>query len=777
MADLPNGTTIGGQKIIHKGIANKHRHNASDIDGLNTLATGEQGSGGGIDADVLSGNTYADLSNEFLLVQNDSISELILANHPTQNNQAVSRLYLQDSIPQNMKSGSFYGITSIGDQSQETYDYTVLDSYNIRFSSTECLVNGSKYIVPQTTIDIRDVNTNFENKDFYAYLLVDSGSATIVIQEQLDVNTDSMIFVGELETDSTGIESFTPISGIERVGIERYMLSMIPKEYSIPVSDDTGKINNGWIFGSRGETIISLTGQTEINSGENHSYTITNYNSFSTYEIVNIPVGLSASFVNEETIEISFPNIIPTQENYEIIITKDGYENSFNITGIADPSVTISGPTEINSGGSNYQYIIGNYNPSYSYTVTSTHGTVSRNDDIITLITPTTLESDVTATIEVTREGSNDSINIDILATPPFEIDGPNEVWQSGSFNYTLNPYVNTSTYNISTSDPNVTTSFSNGIITVNVPAGTTEEYTFDLTVSSPEEGNVTRTLTVMGDPDPYDITLSGEYGINLYEAIGSPAPALNYTINLTGTVYGIYEAFFGGSYNYAIRTGTFPSGSTLTLNINNIDLYGKGGDGGGVNTVDGSPGGDGLIIQTPTTLTISSSTIRAGSGGGGQATRYYTNIGSGGKSQSTTVISKGAGGGGGTWSTDSLVTASVGNVSSTDPVSATNSNGTAGGTAVNDETGPNGENHGTFYHYGGAGGNSGGTPGAPSSGSSGFVDNTFTYSEGNAGSGSSTIYEGYLGVGGAAGLAIRGNGNVTEFNDNGNVFVGSIQL
>ena len=127
MADLPNGTTIGGQKIIHKGIANKHRHNASDIDGLNTLATGEQGSGGGIDADVLSGNTYADLSNEFLLVQNDSISELILANHPTQNNQAVSRLYLQDSIPQNMKSGSFYGITSIGDQSQETYDYTVLD--------------------------------------------------------------------------------------------------------------------------------------------------------------------------------------------------------------------------------------------------------------------------------------------------------------------------------------------------------------------------------------------------------------------------------------------------------------------------------------------------------------------------------------------------------------------------------------------------------------------------------------------------------------------------
>ena len=66
MADLPNGTTIGGKKIIHKGIANNHRHSASDIDGLNTLATGSQGDGGGIDANVLSGNTYGDLSNEFL---------------------------------------------------------------------------------------------------------------------------------------------------------------------------------------------------------------------------------------------------------------------------------------------------------------------------------------------------------------------------------------------------------------------------------------------------------------------------------------------------------------------------------------------------------------------------------------------------------------------------------------------------------------------------------------------------------------------------------------
>ena len=277
MADLPNGTTIGGKKIIHKGIANNHRHNASDIDGLNTLATGSQGDGGGIDADVLSGNTYGDLSNEFLQVENDSISELILANHPTQNNNAVSRLYMQNSIPQNLRSGEFYGITSIGDQSTSTYDYSILDSYNIRFIEMDCLINGFKFTIPTTTIDIRDVNANFENKEFYTYIESSTNSAAIIIQEEYELNQDNKIFIGTLESNAASIESFSPITGFERVGIGRYMLSNTPKEYAIPVSDSSGKIDNSWIYGARGETLISLNGPTEISSGNTYTYSITNY--------------------------------------------------------------------------------------------------------------------------------------------------------------------------------------------------------------------------------------------------------------------------------------------------------------------------------------------------------------------------------------------------------------------------------------------------------------------------------------------------------------------
>ena len=788
MADLPNGTTIGGKKIIHKGIANNHRHNASDIDGLNTLATGSQGDGGGIDADVLSGNTYGDLSNEFLQVENDSISELILANHPTQNNNAVSRLYMQNSIPQNLRSGEFYGITSIGDQSTSTYDYSILDSYNIRFIEMDCLINGFKFTIPTTTIDIRDVNANFENKEFYTYIESSTNSAAIIIQEEYELNQDNKIFIGTLESNAASIESFSPITGFERVGIGRYMLSNTPKEYAIPVSDSSGKIDNSWIYGARGETLISLNGPTEISSGNTYTYSITNYNSFSNYEISPSYTGLVISFQSEDIIEVVSPSILPFETQTDLVVSKDGFENIFTLTMLADPSVTISGPTEVNSGGSNYQYTIGNYNPDYTYTVATTHGTVSRTDDIITLITPSTLENDVTATVTVSREGSSDSIDVFMLAQPPYDIVGRDNVWQSGTFTYTIDPYVSTSTYSVSASDPNVTTSFSNGTITVNVPAGTTEEYTFDLQVSSTEEGNVSRTLTVLGDPEPFNISLNGEFGANLYQLIGSPEPALNYTINVSGTLNGYETSRTVDGYilNYSLTTGQFTDGSTLTLNINNTIIYADGGHGGGkpvagyigsANSPNGFPGSNAIEIEVPTHLTVTNSTLRAGGGGGGAARRYMSDSGSGGKGLgSSTTLSMAAGGGGAAWGSNvGGVVSSSGNVSSTNPTVGNDFGGGSGGYSVNDEyqnDDPAQTYHGRFTGYGGNGG-AAAAPGANATGSSNFEDE-FSYS----GSNYNTIsYGGQLGTGGAAGLAINGNSNVLTFNQSNNDIIGNINI
>lgn len=778
MADLPNGTTIGGKKIIHKGIANKHRHSASDIDGLNTLATGSQGDGGGIDADVLSGNTYADLSNEFLLTQNDTIPELILNNHPTQNNQAVSRLYLQNSIPENLRNGSFYGITSIGDQSSSTYDYAILDSYNIRFSEIECLINGSKYIIPTTTIDIRDVDANFENKEFYCYIEVDSGTASFLIQPDYEVNEDNKIYIGTLESNAASLSTYSPINGIERVGIGRYMLSETPKEYSIPVSNTSGKIDNSWIYGARGETIITLNGPTEISSGGTYIYTITNYNSFSEYNFMPSNEGLDIQ-INEDTVEVLGPNISPVETTTTLVITKDGFVNEFEITILSDPSVTISGPTEINSGGGNYQYTIGNYNPDYTYTVTTTHGTVSRTDNIITLITPATLENDVTATVTVSREGSSDSINTLILAVPPYEVVGRDEVWPGADFQYTIDPYDSTMTYNISTNFPYT---FSGGIITISVPPGTENEYTETLTVTS---GSIVveKPIVILGKPDPIDIIDYSGGNLVIFNEIGMPEPALHYTVN----IYGDFSTTTD-TYNYAaIRTDQyipFTQGSELTLNIYDTTIRSHGGDGGGnygsSGRNDGGPGGACLYIgSVPTYLTINNCTIQAGGGGGGSATRYLASSDSSGKGGGTTYLTRGLGPGGGGRSTSirpATVSAAKGDVT-TEATQGTTAAAGVGGYAryseVEKGTDGNGNqytvNH-TFDLYGGNGGNYG-VNGASSTGSSNVesvsyaVFGSVTSSQGASGD---------LGVGGAAGYAIQDSGNnVQSFTNINSTIIG----
>jgi hypothetical protein len=807
MADLPNGTTIGGKKIIHKGIANKHRHSASDIDGLNTLATGSQGDGGGIDADVLSGNTYADLSNEFLLTQNDTIPELILNNHPTQNNQAVSKLYLQNSIPENLRNGRFYGITSIGDQSSSTYNYEILDRYNIRFREMECLINGSKYIIPTTTIDIRDVDANFENKEFYCYIEVNTGAASFLIQPDYEVNKDNKIYIGTLKSNATSLSTYSPINGIERVGIGRYMLSKTPKEYSIPVSNPSGKIDNSWIYGARGETIITLNGPTEIYSGGTFTYSITNYNSFSEYDYLPSNEGLDIQII-DDTIEVLGPSIAPTEATTTLILTKDGSENTFEITILPDPSVTISGPTEINAGGSNYQYTIGNYNPYYDYVITTTHGSVTRADNIITLITPSALENDVTATITVSREGSSDSIDVYMIAQGPFEVVGPDEIWQSGTFTYMIDPYVAENTYTVSVDDPNITvTNLNNGNLEVSVPAndGPNSEYNVILSVTS-EEGTSTKELTVLGDPEPYNITLNGEFGANLYQLIGSPRPALNYIVNVTGTAYGTtasvpLSSFSVAYINYSLSTGRFTNGSTLTLNIDNTTLLSIGGIGGGytrpdlfgdVPYEDGMPGGDALYIETPTHINITNSILRAGGGGGGGAIRVRTNIGDAGKGGTKSSITSGAGGGSGaSWGqSQTVATPSTGNITAIDATPEQGTTPGQGGTSVNDEyrdDDPTMEYHGRFYGYGGDGG-APAAPGSSASGTSSVSSNytgsgeapyteSFTYSGGGIGTYTTIEYSGRLGVGGAPGVAIRGNGMVLSFNESNNTFTGAINI
>ncbi len=98
--------------------------------------------------------------------------------------------------------------------------------------------------------------------------------------------------------------------------------------------------------------------------------------------------------------------------------------------------------------------------------------------------------------------------------------------------------------------------------------------------------------------------------GASIYELMGSPTKARDYVF--------INRALIsGGANGYALRTGVFPAGSTLTI-INENEIIGSGGNGGGYNTVAAWPGGSALYVEFPCSIDTSLGIIGGGGGGGG---------------------------------------------------------------------------------------------------------------------------------------------------------------
>ena len=519
MADLPNGSTIGGERIIHKGIANKHRHHASQIDGLNPLFYGDVGDGGGIDADVLSGKTYNDLTQEFLQVRNDSISSLTLSNHPVLNQHAASLLYLKNSIPNSLQSGNFFGITSIGSPTEESYNYFV-GPYNINLSSMKVLINGAKHIVPARFIDIRTITPDYQNTSFHFYIQVSNGSVQFIAQESKVQNNNTLIYIGSAYTNGSGIISqYIPIKNEEKIGIGSLMLSKTPKSNAIPVSLETGKVDSGWVFGAKGETIVNLSGQNTVYPRESATYKISNFNSFSMYSATidtdSQSQGIYIDSFEDDTLILYTGNISPSTSTIELIINRDGGDNSFPITLMADAPVSISGPSEVQSGGLNYQFTINNYIEEYTYNVSTTNGTVQRNGNIITYISPVGLENDVQSSITVSREGSSDTINFNIIAIPPFELVGDDEIYGGWYFDYTITPYDPQVSYTIETT-PVTDYTISGDTITLETPNNVSSDYNVNLKVIS-SIGTSSKSILVSATSPLFDIT-----SLNTTSSLGS---------------------------------------------------------------------------------------------------------------------------------------------------------------------------------------------------------------------------------------------------------------
>jgi hypothetical protein len=132
--------------------------------------------------------------------------------------------------------------------------------------------------------------------------------------------------------------------------------------------------------------------------------------------------------------------------------------------------------------------------------------------------------------------------------------------------------------------------------------------------------------------------------GVNLYDVAGRPANADDYTFVIgDGVVIGAPS-----TSGYAINTGVFPVGSTVTLIVTNGYAVGRGGAGGigadGTADFNGffppGPGGDGgSAINIDFPLTIENGGVIGAGGGGGQG---------GGVLEPAEETPAGSGGGGG---------------------------------------------------------------------------------------------------------------------------------
>lgn len=96
----------------------------------------------------------------------------------------------------------------------------------------------------------------------------------------------------------------------------------------------------------------------------------------------------------------------------------------------------------------------------------------------------------------------------------------------------------------------------------------------------------------------------------NIYELMGSPKEVTTYIFENNAT---ISAATQGG---WALQTGAFPAGSTLTI-INRGFIRGGGGNS---TQTTGQKGGDALILNFPTRIDNTQGYIYGGGGGGGSA-------------------------------------------------------------------------------------------------------------------------------------------------------------
>ena len=172
----------------------------------------------------------------------------------------------------------------------------------------------------------------------------------------------------------------------------------------------------------------SITGNTTLSSDSSVSITVTNFDSFSAYTATTTDGSASIDFITGE-ITYSSPLTAPSQINDTLTITKNG-SIQIPITVQQDPDIRLSyydnntnsyvaiesGDTITMAEPEGVGVRINNYNPNYTYSFSSSIGTLSfsQSNDIITVSAPESNDSVLNGTVTISRPSSSYTFNIEV---------------------------------------------------------------------------------------------------------------------------------------------------------------------------------------------------------------------------------------------------------------------------------------------------------------------------------------------------------------------------
>lgn len=259
----------------------------------------------------------------------------------------------------------------------------------------------------------------------------------------------------------------------------------------------------------------------------------------------------------------------------------------------------------------------------------------------------------------------------------------------------------------------------------------------------------------VGGATGPVITVSANTANLNIHAAAGSPAGPVAVTVIVSPGVY----VYSDGPALPALTTAGLAAGSTVTI-TNNGSILGAGGKGGDGSAGVGQAGGDAINLTVPASINNTNGAIFGGGGGGGAGNgsvdfvfgcagsyqMFRPRGGGGGGGAGYSVGPGGAGGPAGT------ITATVMDFPGNPGAAGTLSAGGGGGTG------------GAGYWNNGATGGTGGAPGNP-----GAVGGTGYGSSCSGGLPTGVIATYLGGAGGAAGYAVRLNGNSVSWSGGNN--------